>query len=447
MRGRSISRRVWLCGALVVALLPAAPAPSLASASVKPRVVVAVIDSAPNPYHEFFHEGGPLYKKSTPSSVTPEVLKEFGIDKDHVIRVTRTGNFELDFKKDKARFDAIEEGEPYWFAGTNIIGVSFNEAKQRLRPDTGDSSHGVGTGAAVLIANPEAIIVMVESPGVGTEVPGYATRPIGEAWAFNHPSVDIVSTSYGPPFSPPLMYHLTNSYKGVVENGKLHFGAADNSPALSPVDATSGPWWTIGVAGYDEGNTEGRSVESGSLPDFVGDWTQILPYCRRCEKEDEDVHSGTSFSTPRSAGVASKILLEARRAAHHSGGIVTKGVDSPLMVASSKDGITNWQLRRALEEAAYYPALSDYQPGVTGVPIVEQAPWAETGWGLITPDPKLNIVGEALAHLGVAGKPKRAKDDAACAFMTANMDLRKHFWNNAYFSESRGTSAYPYIAC
>lgn len=290
----------------------------------QPRVVVAVIDSAPNPYHEFLHQGGSLYGASEPSSVTPDVLDEFGIDESHIIEVTRTGDFTADFAKDKAKFDAIEAGEPYWFEGTNLIGISFNGDAARLRPDVGTSSHGMGTTSAVLAANPEAIVVLVQSPGAPLGVPGYATRPLGERWAFSHPAVDLISTSYGPPGSPPLGYHLTDAYKGVVENGKIHVGAADNSPALSPVDATSGPWFTVGVAGYGEGSSEGRQNQSGSLPDFLGDFTQTLPYCLRCE-EGKSTVSGTSFATPRTAGTLSKVILEARRTAGHLRGIITGG--------------------------------------------------------------------------------------------------------------------------
>src|SRR5687767_8672883 len=89
----------------------------------RPRVVVAVPDSFTNPYHDFFHAGSPIYKNSKPSSVTPAVLKEFGIGKDNIITLTRTGNFAADFAKDKAQFDNIEKGQPYWFKGTNLLGV------------------------------------------------------------------------------------------------------------------------------------------------------------------------------------------------------------------------------------------------------------------------------------------------------------------------------------
>jgi hypothetical protein len=405
------------------------------------RVVVAVVDSATNPYHEFFNAGGSLYKGSAPSSVTPQVLKEFGIGKDNIIRITRTGNFAADFAKDSKQFDAIEEGEPYWFEGTNLIGISFEPKGERLRPDSTDSPHGVGTTGAVLAANPEAIVVSVDG-----------INETSEKWAFTHPAVDLVTTSYGPITSVPTLNHLSNSYTGVVGNGKLHFGAAANDPSAAPLDETAGPWWTIGIAGFEEGDSEGRQILSGNFTDFVGDFTQELPYCRSCEGE-LDSASGTSFATPRSAGTFSKVLLEARRAAGHRGGIVTKGVKTPLMV-DGRLTFTNWAMRRALEEGAYYPSTGDFQPGAGGLfggtsaPILNAAPWLQTGWGAITPDTEHKVIARTLAQLGIKGKPIRTKSSEACTFMTANIEARHAYYDNlAVFGESFGTSEDPYVYC
>lgn len=52
-----------------------------------------------------------------------------------------------------------------------------------------------------------------------------------------HPAIDLISTSYGFPGSVPVPGHIANSFTGVFTMGKLHFGAADNTPALSP------GWW------------------------------------------------------------------------------------------------------------------------------------------------------------------------------------------------------------
>ncbi|HWG94522.1 MAG TPA: S8 family serine peptidase [Mycobacteriales bacterium] len=413
-------------------------APGLQSSSTvdggDARVVVGVIDSGINPYHEAF--------QVEESSVTPEVLAELGVTEDRVVTLTRTGDVAADLAADQARvWDRIEPGKPYWFTGTNIVAASFTTTGRRILPNSPTDTHGVGVTASVLGANPEAVVLFAEG-----------INDAAETWTFTHPAVDVVTTSYGPVGSPPLGSHLTATYEGVVELGKLHTGAADNSPALSPFDSTSGPWWSVGVGGYQEGSSEGRQVLSGNVVDFVGDFTQTLPYCDVCQTGGTRSVSGTSFATPTSAGVASRVLLEARRAAGHRGGIVTEGVEAPLMVAGDSP-LTVWDLRRALEQAAHLPRTSDFQPGggtseITSVPVVDGAAWAQTGWGLLSPDPAKGVVREALAHLGVEGTPTRTKDAATCAFGTAQFELRKAYWDRlALFSDSSGTSADPYERC
>jgi hypothetical protein len=385
-----------------------------------PRVVVADIDSGINPYHEAFRG----------TNVTPAVLAEFGIDDSHVLDLTSVENAAADLAD-------VQQGEPYWFRGTNVIGISFEDTGIPIFSDPGDE-HGTGTAAAVLDANPEAVVLLVEGAAV----------PEAESFAFTHPAVDIVTTSYGFPGSPPLGEHLVASYEGVVGHGKLHYGASDNSPALSPPDGTSGPWWSIGVAGFHEGSGGGRETLSGNVVDIVSDFTQDLPYCSDCETGREPV-SGTSFATPRSAGTASKVLLEAREVAGHVGGI-TGGA----MVRGGGIELTNWELRRAFEEAAAYPSTQDYDPVTAllsdgaSLPVLDEAPYLQTGWGLFTPDPAFGVVEEALAQAGVGGEARAPKGGEACSFNTAQFELRKVYWDNlALFSDSAGTSEDPYLRC
>lgn len=424
--------------ALPVALgaLPGATAAQKAphAAGATPRVVVADVDSGINPYHETYYRG--------PSEVTPAVLREFpGIQ---TIRLTRTGDFAKDLAADQAVWDRVEPGRPYWFAGTNVIGISFDppaEDRVPILADEGDE-HGVGTSAAVLDAHPNAIVLFVE--GVNAD---------SERYAFTHPAVDIVTTSYGIPGSPPVPQHLANSYEGAVKRGKLHFGAADNSPALSVPDGTSGPWWSIGVGGFHEGSSGGREALSGNLVDVVSDFTQELPYCTDCESGRQSV-SGTSFATPRAAGTASRILLEARLKAGHLGGPVVRDVIGSLAVAG-RAPLTPWQLRRAFEEASYYPTTAEYDAAtgltedLSSVPVLDQAPWLQTGWGLFTPDHAYSVMHEALAHLGVTGTPTRTKSEEACAFNTAVLDARHAYWDSvAVGSESfLTTDEDPYLYC
>lgn len=425
--------------AFAVAALLVLPLPVALSdtAPPEPRVIVAAIDTGMNPYHEFFHHGGEgPYLEDAPSAVTPDVLAELGIGEDQVIDVTRTGDIAADLAADEEQWAAVERGVPYWYKGTNVIGISF-ASNNRLRPEPPKSAHGVGVTASVLNANPEAIVVLVEGWG-----------STGEEWAFTHPAVDIITTSYGPRGSPPLPGPLNRSYSGVVQRGKLHFGAVDNSPALSPVDTTGGPWWSIGVAGYQEGEGEGRQPLSGSLPDFVGDFTQRLPYCFGCDFGESTVN-GTSFATPRSAGTMSKVLLEARRAAGHTGGIVTDGVDRPAMVVGPDGALTNWDLRRALEQGAYTLTPEDHSGSAANPPASPVAAWTLIGWGAITPDPERGVIEQTLAHLGVEGEATRTKSADTCAGMTALMEARRQYWTYYGTLDDEGwlEDDFPYRSC
>jgi hypothetical protein len=438
-----VARRLVSLAAVLGVTLGILAVPAAAETEeVAARAVVAAIDTGMNPYHEFFHAGGDgPYAEAGPAAVTPELLEELGIGDDQIIRLTRTGSWRSDVAADDHQWAAVQRGVPYWFEGTNVIGISFaGGSLPPLRPHRDKSAHGVGVTASVLEANPEAVVVMVEGTGSASE-----------QWAMTHPAVDIVTTSYGPPGSPPLPWHLSNSYTGVVTNGKLHFGAVDNSPGLSPLDTTGGPWWSIGVAGFQEDGSGGRQMVSGTAADFVGNFTQSVPYCMDCETGRSSV-SGTSFATPTSAGVASAGLLAARRAAGHRGGIVTDGVEQPAMVTGPSP-LTNWQVRRALEEAAAYPSHEEFAPGggtfdLTSAPVPGPAPWALTGWGLLTADPQRQVISELTARLGAGGEPTRSKGAEACAFMTGLIETRMAYWNTyAFMGESWMTDEDPYLRC
>lgn len=416
-------------GALPLADLsdvPAGPAP---------RVVVAVIDSGINTYHQFYHAGGPNYVDNPPSAVTRDVLDEFDIGPECVIELTRTGDFAADFAADTAsgQWTKANICDVVWFKGTNVLAKSVNAGSLPVLPDDEGDTHGVGTSAAVLNANPEAIVLFLE----GISDPA-------EIFAFSHPAVDFITTSYGPIGSAPLPGNLTDSFHGTYVNGKLHFGACDNTPALASVDSTCGPWWSVGIAGFEEtaenepaSSSEGVQSVSGNLPDFRADFTQTLPYCMACEDGYSDGVGGTSFATPRSAGTASKILLTARRAAGHMRGIrMGAGApDDPPVMVDGDIRFTNWELRRALEEAAWVPEFGNYDPvaGVTefgpGYPVPPVAPWTAIGWGILSVRADTGVVERTLDHLGVTDGEPVTKDAGFCEHQTAVIEGRKVYWD------------------
>ncbi len=416
------------------------------------RVVVAVIDSAFNPYHEFYHANSPIYPGCSPSSVTPEVLAEIGVPPGNIIELSRTGNIVKDKKADEAAWNKVRRGKPYWFKGTNLIGVSFATSNEkRLIPEAMKNPHGVGVTAAVLAANPDAVIVFTETWD------NYANDDAAQ-YAFSHPAVDMVNSSYG--YCVPVVCTLgfpstssvAHSYDGVVKLGKLHFQSSGNEPGITPIHGGQGSWWEIGVGGIEEFGSQGQTALARNLPDFVSDFTQELPYCQDCERGLEQGVAGTSFSSPRATGVASKILLEARRALNHSGGIRIKPDGTTVMAEGGGPSVTNWQMRRALEVAAYADhGAADYDPTGEGIsiPINDAAPWLQVAWGELTTDPAKTVVAETLAQLGF-GTPARSKDMGFCEFQAANMRFRQNFWD-AVAASGDGVEVVPdpnpYLFC
>ena len=382
------------------------------------RVVVAVIDSGINPYHEVYHAGGPIYGNSAPSAVTADVLRSFGINESHVLTLTRTGRFEQDLAADAAQWAKVKKGEAYWVRGTNLILVGFDAGGlPLLKPGTGRDPHGVGTSAAVLAAAPNSVLVFVEG-----------TVAESEQFAFSHPAIDIVSTSYGTPGSVPVLSRaISGSYDGVVKGGKMHVGAADNSPALATFDGTAGPWWSVGIAGFDD-TSAGREASSGTVPDFLGSFTQSLPYCMDCETGFSTV-SGTSFATPRAAGVAAQVLQRVRFASNYRGGITGVDQGQPVMSSGNGQSVTVWQLRRALERAAVQPATTDFTPtGSTSVPVLPVLPAAQVGWGVLSPDDATGTIRRAVDIL----LGKEVPDTSApgtCEIQTGLLQARRLYWD------------------
>ena len=405
--------------------------PPIVSDPARPRVVVAVLDSGINPYHDFYYAGSPLYPNGHPSAVTQEVLDAFGVKPENAVMLTRTGNLANDLAADAAFWSRVTRGETYHFRGTNIIVRSFaGSADVVLRPDTSKSAHGVGTSGSVLAANPDAVLLFVEQASrLGSEE--------SHAFAFQHPAIDVVSTSYGVSipntgFPLPEYRAFEHTYEGVVTNGKLHFSSGGNGPGMTPLRAGAGPWWSIGVSGLEEGSSEGDTLLSGNFPDFVSDFTQTVPYCMDCEAGLSEV-GGTSFSTPRGAGVASRVIQEARRLRGHVGGITAVN-GAPTMVAGAGNPITNWEVRRALEEAAWIPDSTAYDPvdgvnDLAGLPINPLAPWLQIGWGDLTAAAAKGVVPAALSELGLGDAP-RVKPTGYCEFQTTIVYERQLYWNN-----------------
>ena len=361
--------------------------------------VVAPIDTGINVYHNHF---------SMNESYPQWLLDGLGVNM--VCEISKNGTWEERYEFDRENcWDQIGAGDIVWFKGSRIIGTTPEDNTEIPILDDPSDGHGTAVTGAVIDANPDAVIFFVE---------GFSDAAV--LAAANQPLVDVISTSFGPIGSIPVPGIEDATRVAVVENGKIHTGAADNTPSPAVQDSTAGPPWSIGISGYAEEDDDQKETMSGSYPDIAADWTQDLP-----NHDDIDGYhttSGTSFATPRTAGILSLVLTSLR---DHSGdmGSGAFGDRNGLLVNGTNLSITNDDIRDSLNLSAWYPSFSTWNPSSGTLPISPVAPCTQVGWGVVNmsnADPViLHLIGDSLM-------PQRPSDVVAC--MEANQAIREAYW-------------------
>ena len=379
----------------------------------RPFSVVAPIDTGINVYHNHFSS----------EEVLPDwLLEAFGVTL--VCDISTTGTYEERLVADQeVCWDQIGSSDIVYFEGTRIIGASPDWSEGDGVPILDDPSDGHGTAVtgAVVNANPEVVIFFVE---------GFSDSAVLAAAA--QPLVDIISTSFGAPGSLPVPGIDDATRVAVVDHGKIHTGAADNSPSPAIQDATAGPPWSIGIAGYAEGDDEQKETMSGSYPDIAADWTQNLP-----NHQDLDGYhdtSGTSFATPKTAGILSAALQTLRSSAGDLGAGAEDGRNGSLVTGvldAEPFTLTNADVRDALNRSAWYPSSSTWDPFSGTNPISPVAPCTQVGWGVVN----MSNLAPIIAHLdGTAPLPDRPADVVTC--MDTNQQIREAYWGDGSEEEA-----------
>ena len=366
--------------------------------------VVAPVDTGINVYHDHFRT----------SEVYPDwLLDSLGVTK--TCDITFDGSWQERYEADKEScWDNITTSDIVYFAGTKIIGTSPDGGTDIHILDDPSDGHGTAVTGAVLDANPDAVIFFVE---------GFSTEAV--LAASNQPFVDIISTSFGAIGSLPVPGIETGTYEAVVGNNKIHTGAADNTPSPAVQDATAGPPWSIGIAGYAEEGDDQKETMSGSYPDIAADWTQVLP-----NHDDTDGYhetSGTSFATPRTAGILSFILQELREEFNDGGSGASTARSGYLVNGTTDDGesftIRNSEVRNALNLSAWYPSFTTWDPFSGTTPVSPVAPCTQVGWGVVN----LSNIEPMLMHLnGTQPMDNRPGDVVLC--MNINQEAREAYW-------------------
>lgn len=363
--------------------------------------VVAPIDTGINVYHDHFRT----------NETYPEWLLE-GLGVTMTCELTFIGTWQERYEADKEMcWDRINSTDIVYFPGTKIIGTTPDDNTDIPILDDPSDGHGTAVTGAVIDANPDAIIFFVE---------GFSDAAV--LAAANQPLVDIISTSFGPIGSIPVPGIEDATEVAVVVEKKIHTGAADNSPSPAVQDSTAGPPWSIGISGYAEEGDDQKETMSGSYPDIAADWTQILP-----NHDDIDGYhetSGTSFATPRTAGLLSKVIQHLRT----ESGDFSSGADPEIrngfLVNSDSMNISQAQIRDALNLSAWYPSFSTWDPLSGTTPVSPIAPCTQIGWGVVNESNVQPIIN----HLnGNTIQPDRPADVTLC--METNQEIRESYWN------------------
>ena len=363
--------------------------------------VVAPIDTGINVYHDHFRT----------NETYPEWLLD-GLGVTMTCELTFIGTWQERYEADKEMcWDRINSTDIVYFPGTKIIGTTPDDNTDIPILDDPSDGHGTAVTGAVIDANPDAIIFFVE---------GFSDAAV--LAAANQPLVDIISTSFGPIGSIPVPGIEDATEIAVVVEKKIHTGAAYNSPSPAVQDSTAGPPWSIGISGYAEEGDDQKETMSGSYPDIAADWTQILP-----NHDDIDGYhetSGTSFATPRTAGLLSKVIQHLRT----ESGDFSSGADPEIrngfLVNGDSMNISQAQIRDALNLSAWYPSFSTWDPLSGTTPVSPIAPCTQIGWGVVNESNVQPIIN----HLnGNTIQPDRPADVTLC--METNQEIRESYWN------------------
>ena len=363
--------------------------------------VVAPIDTGINVYHDHFRT----------NETYPEWLLD-GLGVTMTCELTFIGTWQERYEADKEMcWDRINSTDIVYFPGTKIIGTTPDDNTDIPILDDPSDGHGTAVTGSVIDANPDAIIFFVE---------GFSDAAV--LAAANQPLVDIISTSFGPIGSIPVPGIEDATEIAVVVEKKIHTGAADNSPSPAVQDSTAGPPWSIGISGYAEEGDDQKETMSGSYPDIAADWTQILP-----NHDDIDGYhetSGTSFATPRTAGLLSKVIQHLRTETGDFSSGADPEIRNGFLVNSDSMNISQAQIRDALNLSAWYPSFSTWDPLSGTTPVSPVAPCTQIGWGVVNESNVQPIIN----HLnGNTIQPDRPADVTLC--METNQEIRESYWN------------------
>ena len=334
--------------------LPAAKqvACSLKVFRAKPFVVIALIDSGINPYHQDFRAPEFTHHPSRYVEGYPSDTEAF----DLALDIADKKGYEAARAADDLEWTGVQRGSLRWFPGTRIIGgISMGSGGQVCsgppsgglpvideackdpfpeRPILDDGGHGTGTASVAagrfFGSNPNALIVEVE---------GLGERSL--EWATSQKWIDIVSNSWGnlanlPLGDPSMTKTATERGQTVVfsaGNGATNTNSYRFWPPLpgedpckcktpdsdnSMTDPWSGPPWllTVGAVSPINGQDHWWHSYPVDVSSFGSKWRAAGVFGTELTVDEANIETrdfgGTSCAAPVTSGVLSRLILEAR---------------------------------------------------------------------------------------------------------------------------------------
>lgn len=339
---------------------PTAPPPD----GFIPHVVVGIADSGFNVYHE-------VYRRPHLTMHPCTYIRDFPCDLPALDLTLDASSYEEALAADQAKWESIQVGDAFWIPGTVFVfaGCVNSDGGSDVVTGGGDlcilddiARHGTGTSSSVLSENPDALLAVVEGNSGSYDLLDEYAIP-----------TDVRSFSWGA--AAPLV----GTGLLLEENPELDyvFVAASGNEGAFPVvlDGTKASQHVITVGAADGASRTEPGYSGWKTMDFVSE------YCRpTADVETLDGinprYCGTSFSAPTFAGAVSRVILELRLKSGFDG-TMEDGVVDPIL------GIDYWDLLDALRASASYTPDSPFENDPHDVPLLEDAPYYQWGWGYI----------------------------------------------------------------
>lgn len=382
---------------------PSPPEPGLSArdenastGTFEPHVIVAVPDTGINPYHE-------IYWRPERTEHPCTYIEDFPCDLPALpISIGKHPTWQEAVQADLDVWRSVQPGDWFWIPQTVFVAVGCDGAMPGASPwgdpicilDENDN-HGTGITSTILMENPDALLVFMESHDQTHDLFDETQVPIdiySHSNGFNGPNPYVAGTgeTLDGPVHPVYVRaagnqpdttfdKYTRAHPDVITVGGGY--AADRSATIVTTK-------TIDVASY--------FCHPGAVPDaFTGVHGE---FC------------GTSAAAPTVAGAVSKVILGLRRHSGYTGSIEGRMVD-PVLGVSIKD------LRDAINlTASYTPPVqyalteNDYDNALGAtVPVPPDAPWTLWGWGFYDGWVANMTLDVLLGHMAPPEKPDQAR--------------------------------------